>query len=156
VRSDLLFIGALAAAVLGLVITRGRRRRGAPLLGRLTDRIDVTVTWNGNDLDIDVVPSCAEVKLGGSVRWYHNDEKLQVLPKPASPTPWPFQNPNPPEAGKGEPVNSGPMKDHPVLDKASSYGLIMRVPRPNGPGHQIIRLDPDIIIREETFREKFI
>jgi hypothetical protein len=157
VRPDILIIGAIVAAVLGLVITRGRRRHAPPLLGTLTDRIDVSVTWNGDNLDIAVVPSCAEIRRGGSVRWYHNVEMLEVVPKPPSPgnAPWPFINQNPPPAGPDQEVESGPMKPDPVVNKASGYTLIMRVQRPNGPGNQIIKLDPDIIIREDKLRESF-
>jgi hypothetical protein len=156
-RAELLFIGAIVIAVCGL-LTRGRRRRPpTPLLGRLTDRIDVKVKWNGNSLDIDIDPACAEIPQGQEVSWYHDVESLMVVPKPVAKdrAPWPFVDKEPPEAGKGKPVNSGPMETNPVLDKAYGYTLVMRVARPNGSGIQVIRLDPDIIIRDDRTTEKF-
>jgi hypothetical protein len=155
-RAELLFIGAIVIAVCGL-LTRWRRRPPTPLLGKLTDRIDVKVKWNGDSLDIDVVPGCAEIPRGKEVSWYHDVESLTVVPKPRvkDRDPWPFVNKKPPAAGKGEPVRSGPMEQDPVIDKAYGYTLIMRVARPNGAGFDIIRLDPDIIIREDRITEKF-
>jgi hypothetical protein len=153
--AELLFVGAIVIVVCWF-LTRGRRRPPVPLLGKLTDRVDVNVKWNGSSLDIDVVPGCAEIPRGGEVSWHHDTESLQVVPKPPSPdnAPWPFVNANPPEAGRGEPVKSSPMKDNPEMDKTSGYTLIMRVKRPSG-GFEVIRLDPDIIIREERITEKF-
>jgi hypothetical protein len=149
-RAELLFIGAIVIAVCAL-LTRWRRRPIAPLLGGLTDRIDVNVKWNGDSLDIDVVPACAEIPRGREVSWYHDVESLRVVPKPRvkDRDPWPFVNKEPPEAGQGEPVRSGPMGKDPVIDKAYGYTLVMRVARPDGSGSDVIRLDPDIIIRED-------
>jgi hypothetical protein len=154
-RAELLIIGAIVIAFCWL-LTRGRRRPIVKLLGKPTEEIKVNVTWNGSSLDIDVNPGCAEITRGRAVLWHHDVESLRVLPKPPSPdnAPWPFRDKNPPEAGKGEPVDSGPMEDTPVMDKPSGYTLIMRVKRPSG-GFEVIRLDPDIIIREDRKTEKF-
>jgi hypothetical protein len=155
-RAELLFIGAIVIAACWF-LTRSRRRPTVPLLGKLTDRVDVSVKWNGNNLDIDVVPGCAEIPRGREVSWYHDVESLKVVPKPRvkDRAPWPFVNKQPPEAGKGEPVHSGPMEQDPVIDKAYGYTLIMSVARPTGSGLEVIRLDPDIIIREDKTVEKF-
>jgi hypothetical protein len=141
-RSESLLFGA-ALLGLGIVLSRRHHRR-MPLLGELTDRIVVSVRKNGEDLEIDVTPTCAEIEEGHEIVWEHNVDELQVVPKNY----WPYTA-APPAAGKGKPVRSGPMKGKPVLDRAFQYKLIMTLagtgstPRP-----QRITLDPDLIIRE--------
>jgi hypothetical protein len=142
-RSESLLFGA--AAILGVGLILSRRRPGSPpLLGELTQRIDVNVRSTGDNLEIDVTPNCAEIEEGQQVDWTHNVEQLQVVPKGK----WPYKS-APPAAGKGKPVRSGPMKGKPTLNRAFGYTLIMTVAgTDNAPRPQRITLDPDIIIRE--------
>jgi hypothetical protein len=140
-RSESLLFGA---ALLGLGIVLSRRRQRCALLGELTDRIIVSVRKNGEDLEIDVTPTCAEIEEGHEIVWEHNVDELQVVPK----TFWPYTA-VPPAAGKGKPVRSGPMKGNPVLDRAFPYKLVMTLAGTgNAPRPQRITLDPDLIIRE--------
>jgi hypothetical protein len=157
--AELLFVGAIVIVVCWF-LTHGRRRPTVPLLGELTDRIDVTVKWNGPNLDINVKPKCAEIKEGAQVSWYHDVDGLQVVPNPVLPgdkkkVPWPYVK-APQKAGKGQPVRSGPMKGKPELElnKLSGYTLVMDVSPADGTPIRQIRLDPDIIIREEDRKSK--
>lgn len=144
-RAESLFIGVIAIVTVGLIATRRRR---TPLLGTLTKEIDIKVTRNGDNLDIDVTPSCAEIGVGQTVKWTHNVHRLKVIPKGG----WPYINP-PSEGGQGQPAHSGPMRPYPTLNKAFPYRLILHTEIPgNPPRPQIIKIDPDIIIREENDR----
>jgi hypothetical protein len=147
-RAESLFLGAIAIVTVGLIATRGGRRR-PPLLGTLTKKIVIDVTRNGDSLDIDVTPSCAEIREGQEVTWEHNVDHLQVVPKGG----WPYLHP-PTEAGKGVPARSGPMRPYPTLNRAFPYLLILRKQWPGHPPRtEVIKLDPDIIIRDDNISD---
>jgi hypothetical protein len=143
-----LFIGIIAILAVALIATRRRHRR-VPLLGKLTEEIDVKLTWKGDNLEIDVEPGCAEVAKGKEIRWTHNADRLQVQAKGA----WPYLNTSA-DGGRGKPARSGSMRPDPTLDKAYPYSITLHTERPGNPPRPfIIKIDPDIIIRQEKLND---
>jgi hypothetical protein len=101
-------------------------------------KIEVAITWQGDDMSLTVRPCNAYVQRGTDIEWtVQGADEIRIEPKNSGD--WPF--PGKPPAGRpGTPVAAGKVGQDAPYGKHYSYSIIL-----SHDGRKI-DIDPDIII----------
>jgi hypothetical protein len=102
-------------------------------------KIEVAITWQGDDMSLTVRPCKAYVERDTDIEWtVQGADDITIEPKNSGD--WPFQNKTPPAGRPGTPVAAGTVAKNAPFKKHYSYRIIL-----THDGRKI-DIDPDIII----------